>query len=155
LGIVIDSTVTAVIERHPSIIIGTCDHTLKPVLARGFGGRVLDGGATVEVIVSKWPGPETLANIRATGRIALTLTVVETFEAYQIKGRVLDWGECDEEDDALTEAFVTEIRRRVLALGDRQETVERFFAPRGRFRVRLAPEAVFVQTPGSSAGRPL
>jgi hypothetical protein len=154
MGAILDCEVIALIEGHPSIIVGTCDRALNPVIARGFGARVIDDGAALEVIVSRWPGPETLANIEATGRIAVTFTGVETFEAYQIKGRVTGWGDCTPKDMALIETFTPVIRRRIAALGEPPLVTINTFAPRGQFRVRIAPEAVFVQTPGNQAGQP-
>jgi hypothetical protein len=154
MGPTLDSELTALIEAHPSIIVGTCDRALNPVMARGFGARVLDGGRALEVIISRWPGPETLANIEATGRIAVTFTVVETFEAYQIKGRVTNWGDCTPEDMTLIDTFTRGIRRRIAALGEPELVTLNTFLARGQFRVRIAPEAVFVQTPGKLAGQP-
>jgi hypothetical protein len=153
-GAVLDSEVIALIEAHPSIIVGTCDRALNPVMARGFGARVAPDARTLEVIVSRWPGPETLANLEATGQIAVTFTAVETFEAYQIKGRALDWGDCTPEDLALIETFTPVIRRRIMALGEPEVVTRTIFTARGQFRVRILPEAVFVQTPGRQAGQP-
>ncbi len=93
-----DDTLIALIEAHPSIIVGTCDRALVPTMSRGFGARVIDRGKALDVLVSRWPGRGTLANIEATGRVATTFTAPETFDAYQIKGRVLEWGECTAED---------------------------------------------------------
>jgi hypothetical protein len=150
-----DDRLVALITSHPSIIIGTCDRALVPVMARGFGARVLDGGVAVEVLVSRWPGPQTLANIQDTSRIAVTFTAPETFEAYQVKGQVTGWGDCTPEDTALEVAFTRRIRERIEALGEPAELVRTTFSAQGLFRIRLAPELVFLQTPGKDAGKRL
>jgi hypothetical protein len=150
-----DNTLIGIIRSHPSIIVGTCDRALGPAVARGFGARVIDGGEAVEVVVSRWPGPQTEANLEATGRLAVTFTAPETFDSYQIKGRATAWGDCTPADLALVEAYTAVIRRRIAALGEPAEVVDRTFTARSPFRVRFAPEVVFLQTPGRNAGQRL
>jgi hypothetical protein len=134
-----DARLIELIESHPSIIIGTCDPALVPTMSRGFGGRVVDGGAAIRLVVSRWPGPKTLANIAETGRIAVTFTAPETFVSYQIKGRVTDWGDCTPADEALAALCAATIRQRVEALGEPPHAVR----------------PTFLQTPGKNAGQQL
>jgi hypothetical protein len=148
-----DDKLIALIESHPSIIVGTCDRALVPTMSRGFGARVIDGGKAVHVLISRWPGRRTLANIEATRRIATTFTAPETFDAYQIKGRVVDWGECTAEDLELAATYTTVIRERITRLGEPEDMVRVVFAAHGLYRVRIVPEAIFLQTPGKNAGQ--
>lgn len=150
-----DDKLIELINSHPSIIIGTCDRALVPTMARGFGARVTDGGVAVEVLISRWPGPQTHANIEATGRIAVTFTAPETFEAYQIKGCAAGWGDCTPEDFDLESVFTGVIRERIRRLGEPADLVRVTFTSHGLFRVRVIPEAVFLQTPGKNAGQRL
>ncbi len=148
-----DDKLIALIESHPSIIVGTCDRALVPTMSRGFGARVIDGGEALDVLISRWPGSRTLANIEATSRIATTFTSPETFDAYQIKGRSIDWGECTPEDHKLATTYTTQIRERITRLGEPEDLVRVTFSARGLYRVRIAPEAIFLQTPGKNAGQ--
>jgi hypothetical protein len=150
-----DDTLIALIHSHPSIIVGTCDRALVPCMARGFGARVLDGGAAVDVLVSTWPGPQTLANLEDSGRIAVTFTAPETFQAYQIKGRATDRGECTQADLDLAAEFTKVIRKRIIRLAEPPDLVRVTFSSRKLFRVRMVPEVVFLQTPGKNAGQRL
>jgi hypothetical protein len=150
-----DDKLIALITSHPSIIIGTCDRALVPTTSRGFGARVIDGGAAIEVLISRWPGSQTLANIEATGRIAVTFTAPETYGAYQIKGQATGWGDCTPDDLDLAARFTTVIRDRIHGLGEPEEMVRVTFSSRGLFRVRMVPEVVFLQTPGKNAGQRL
>ncbi len=150
-----DQNLIDLIESHPSIIIGTCDRALVPVMSRGFGARVISGGETVEVLISRWPGRATLANVEASRRIAVTFTAPETFESYQVKGRVTEWGECTPADLELASRFTDVIRQRILSLGDPPDLVRLTFSAQGLFRVRFKPEVVFRQTPGKNAGQRL
>jgi hypothetical protein len=148
-----DDKLIALIESHPSIIVGTCDRALVPTMSRGFGARVIDGGEALDVLISRWPGSKTLANIEATSRIATTFTSPETFDAYQIKGRPIDWGECTPEDLELAATYTTQIRARIARLGEPEDLVRVTFSARGLYRVRIVPEAIFLQTPGKNAGQ--
>ncbi|MGL4237659.1 hypothetical protein [Tabrizicola sp.] len=150
-----DSKLIALIESHPSIIVGTCDRALVPTMSRGYGARVIDGGEAVEVLISRWPGRQTLANIEATGQIAVTFTTPETYDAYQIKGKAVSWGDCTAADLELSAVFTAVIRKRIRGLGESEGLVRVIFASRGLYRVRLVPEAVFLQTPGKNAGQRL
>jgi hypothetical protein len=150
-----DDRLIALIASHPSIIVGTCDRALVPTMSRGFGARVIGGGTSVEVLISRWPGPQTLANIERSGRIAVTFTAPETFEAYQVKGQATDWGACRPDDLALEAAFTRVIRERIARLGEPPELVRTTFSAHGLFRVGIVPDAVFVQTPGRNAGQRL
>lgn len=150
-----DTALIAIIESHPSIIVGTCDLALCPVMARSFGARIIDAGEALELFISRQPGPQTYENILATGRLAVTFTVPETFESYQVKGRATVLGDCTDADQAFIEAYSREIRRRIAALGDPPAVVMGTFSVRDPYRVRLEPEVVFLQTPGRNAGQKL
>lgn len=155
MTVVLDDRLIGLIGSEPSIIIGTCDAALVPSMARGFGARVIRDGAAIEVLISRWPGPGTLENIARTGRIAVTFTAPESFVSVQIKGRALDWGDCTSEDLARAERYAGTIRQRIVALGEPPEQVLPTYSPVSPFRVTFAPEAVYDQTPGSTAGQRL
>jgi hypothetical protein len=147
-----DSKLVVLIESHPSTLVGTCDRALVPCIARGFGVRVLPGGQSLELLVSRWPGPQTISNLEQSGRVAVTFTSPETFEAYQIKGRATVLGDCDASDLALSTVFTNTICARVVALGERPDLVTITMTARGLFKIRIEVEAVFLQTPGKNAG---
>jgi hypothetical protein len=150
-----DSKLVALIESHPSIIVGTCDRALVPCVGRAFGARVLQGGPKVDLLVSGWPGPQTIANVEATGRMAVTFTSPETFESYQAKGPATILGECDAADIELSTVYTETIRARLVALKEPGDVVRVTFTPRGLYKLRLDIEAVFLQTPGKNAGAKL
>jgi hypothetical protein len=151
----LDAKLIALIESHPSIIVGTCDRALVPCMSRGFGARVINGGEAIEVLISRRPGLPALANIEDNRRIALTFTAPETFEAYQVKGTAVGWGECTPDDLALQAAFIAVICERIIRLDEPEVLVRRVFSAQGLYRVRVVPEAVFLQTPGKNAGQRL
>jgi hypothetical protein len=147
-----DQKLIDLIEAHPSIIVGTCDRALVPCMARGFGTRVLQGGPNFELLVSHWPGPQTIANLETNNRIAVTFTAPETFQAYQVKGRASFLGDCDEKDIVLSNAYAAAIRARIIALHEPVSLVTVTFTPRGLFKLLIEADALFLQTPGKNAG---
>jgi hypothetical protein len=147
-----DSKLVEVIESHPSIIVGTCDRALVPCIARSFGARVLQGGPGIELLVSHWPGPQTIPNIQQSGRMAVTFTSPETYVSFQVKGRATILGECDADDAEFATAYTAAIRARIEALKEPPSLVNVIFTPRGLYKLRLDAEAVFLQTPGKNAG---
>jgi hypothetical protein len=148
-----DSKLLEIIESHPSIIVGTCDKACVPSISRGFGGRVSSTHPRMEILVSHWPGPECRANLEQTKRIAVTFTSPETFEAYQVKGKVIRIAECDHADLDLLEIYTRTIQARITALGEPLVVARVTFTSRGLFRVSFEVDSVFVQTPGTNAGR--
>lgn len=150
-----DDRLFGLIESHPSITVGTCDRALVPTMSRAFGARVIGHGEAVEVLISRWPGARAADNIAATGRIAVTFTAPETFDAFQIKGRVVETADCSEDDLRLAAIYTDVIRDRIRRLDEPEAVVLTTFTARGLYRVRMAPEAVFLQTPGKNAGQRL
>lgn len=150
-----DSKLVALIESHPSILVCSCDKALTPCIARAFGARLVRESSSFELLVSRWPGPQTFRNLEQSDRIAVTFAAPETFEAFQIKGRAHFLGECDADDIALAAEYTAAIRARIVALGERPELVKITLSPRGLFKLRVDADAIFLQTPGKNAGAPL
>jgi hypothetical protein len=150
-----DSKLVALIASHPSTIVGTCDRACVPCIGRAYGTRVYDSRPHLELMVSRWPGPQTQANLEQTGRAAITFTSPSTFEAYQVKGKFLGWDECTPDDLALSEIYTKAIREWIVALQEPLELARVTFTPRGLFRISIEVDSVFVQTPGRNAGQRL
>jgi hypothetical protein len=150
-----DDRLVDIIHAHPSTTLATRDRALVSTMSRGFGTRVIEGGAEIEVVVSRWPGPNALDNMLENGRVAVTFTVPETFASFQVKGRFLSHGACTQADLELVDVYTRTIRRRIEALDESALLAETTFAWFDPFMIRFAPEVVFDQTPGQNAGRRL
>jgi hypothetical protein len=148
-----DSKLVTLIESHPSIIVGTCDRALVPCIARAFGARVSSADSSIEILVSRWPGPQTQQNLEQTDRVAVTFTTPETFEAFQVKGRASVLGECDAQDLALSNAYTEVIRTRIASLNEPTDLVKAIFTSKGLFKIKVTPDSVYLQTPGKNAGQ--
>jgi hypothetical protein len=74
-------------EGNGGQYVGTVDADGTPSAGRGWGMRVLPGGSGVRLLVGH--DAETIASLRSTGRVAVTVTDVMTYRSVQLKGRVV------------------------------------------------------------------
>jgi Pyridoxamine 5'-phosphate oxidase len=150
----IDATLATFLQSPVMIIVGSCDDGLLPQIARAAGAIVDRAKGRVDLIVSSWQWPQTIANVRRNGRIAVTFARPADYVSYQLKGRAAiipasaAHRQCAQHYiEAMTETFTgLGLDRAVAApwLVDLEPQV-----------LRLAVEMIFVQTPGEKAGRVL
>ena len=76
------------LEPGVSVIVGSVDALGNPACCRAVGVRSDDDLATVTVFVPTATGQETLANVAATGRLAVVTTHPISHCATQLKGIV-------------------------------------------------------------------
>ncbi len=148
----IDSELATFLTSPVMIILGTCDAHGSPDIGRGVGTRVDGGGATVEVVVSGWQWPGTVANVRNSGRAAITFARPSDYVTYQVKGRA-QIGEYDASAAAICSRYVHDITNVLCELGLERGLISDWLTDRDAVLIRLGIEAVFVQTPGPKAGR--
>lgn len=134
------------------IVLGSCDDTLVPEIGRGIGAIVCDGGAFVDLMVSEWQWPKTVANVRANGRLSVTFARPSDYVSYQIKGNAAVMPATDEH-----KSFSTRYAGRIAAtlgeLGLEGRVVAPWLVEKDLVVLRLSVEEVFVQTPGAKAGQ--
>jgi hypothetical protein len=137
-----------------AVIVATRDGSLMPAVTRGWGPRLLEDGARLELCVDAPEGSATLENLRAGSPVAVTLSRPTSYLTVQLKGAVIAFGQPEPEAvhaaHEHVEAFVAETS----AIG----------VPEGIVRVLVGSELVGVaievaerydQTPGPGAGLPL
>ena len=147
----IDAALATFLESPVMIIVGSCDDGLLPQVARAAGAVVDRAKGRVDLIVSGWQWPQTIANVGRNGRLAVTFARPADYVSYQVKGRAAvipasaAHRQCAQRYiEAMTETFVRlGLDRMVVApwLVDLEPQV-----------LRLAVETIFVQTPGEKAG---
>jgi hypothetical protein len=150
----IDAALAAFLESPVMIIVGSCDDGLLPQIARAAGAIVDRAKGSIDLIVSGWQWPQTIADVRRNGRLAVTFARPADYVSYQLKGRatVIPASAAHRQCalhyiEAMTQTFVgLGLDRAVAApwLVDLEPQV-----------LRLAVETIFVQTPGEKAGRVL
>lgn len=139
------------LEGPVMIILGTRDAADKPEIGRAVGARVLAVAGRVELVVSGWQWPGTVANLRDNGRLAATFSRPSDYETYQLKGRA-ELRAADEDDLRQSERYRRETQAALETLGLSPGLATHWLTARGAVVLRLDVEEVFVQTPGSGAG---
>ena len=147
----IDATLATFLQSPVMIIVGSCDDGLLPQIARAAGAIVDRTKGRIDLIVSSWQWPQTIANVRRNGRLAVTFARPVDYVSYQLKGRaaIIPASAAHRQRaqryiEAMTETFAgLGLDRAVAApwLVDLEPQV-----------LRLAVETIFVQTPGEKAG---
>jgi hypothetical protein len=139
------------LEGPVMIILGSVDPAGRPEVGRAVGARVVAPQGRVDLVVSAWQWPGTVANLRATERLAATFSRPADYETYQLKGRAA-LRHADEDDLRLAEGYRTRTQAALEALGLSPGLADHWLAARDPVVLRLGVEEVFVQTPGPRAG---
>jgi len=150
----IDSDLAAFLTSPVMIILGTCNAHGSPDIGRGVGARVDSSGATVDVVVSGWQWPGTVANVRNSGRAAVTFARPSDYVTYQVKGRA-HIVEYDAVASAICSRYIPKITDVLCGLGLEQRLIADWLTDREAVLIRLGLETAFVQTPGPKAGSPI
>ncbi len=135
----------------PSLLIVTAGAGGVPEVCRCAAAR-LGADGVLRLAVPLPEGERSLANVAATGQIALTATRPSTYHGMQVKGRearVEDWSELAEAVETHARVFTAEAER----MGVRG-LIDLLWSKRFRC-VAFAPDAIFEQTPGANAGLPV
>lgn len=150
----ISADLAPLLESGVSILVGTRDANLVSECTRGLGARVDAGGAELTTFVSEPLAGRTLENVADNGRIAVCFTRPIDHYSIQVKGRVIEVREASAEELLLVDRYRAAIARTLAEIGLPTRFTMRI-ASRPCWAVRLAPETMFVQTPGPGAGNPL
>ena len=138
------------LEAGISVLVGSRDARLIPESTRAFGARVEPGGKELTVFLPAATAERTLSNARDNGRLAVCFSAID-HRSYQVKGRLVDVRDADEEDRRAIERYRAGLSKMYGWAG---------MSPRLTYRincwpahaVRLAVETIFLQTPGPGAG---
>ena len=147
----IDAALATFLESPVMIIVGSCDDGLLPQVARAAGSVVDRAKGRVDLIVSGWQWPQTIANVARNGQLAVTFARPADYVSYQLKGRaaIIPASAAHRQRaqyyiKAMTETFA--------GLGLDQAVAASWLVDLEPQVLRLAVETIFVQTPGEKAG---
>ena len=150
----IDDDLRALIESGVAAVVGTGDAAGRPQVAYGWAPRSGATPSALEVFLDTARAGPTLANLRANGRIAVTIGDPVSVRSVQFKGRFQGVAEPTEAD----RAWVQQQREAFLVatslVGDAPSMIRNLWMDEV-VRVTLEVDAAFDQTPGPLAGRPL
>ena len=150
----IDAELASFMESAVMIIVGTCDDALRPQIGRAAGAIVDRATGRVDLIVSDWQWPETIANVRRNGRLAVTFARPSDYVSYQVKGRatVIPPSAAHR---ACAARYVEAMTATLVGNGLDARVTTPWLVDREPAALRLAAEMIFVQTPGDKAGQRL
>ena len=148
----INQDLAAFMASPVMIILGTCDESLAPDIARAVGAVVRGEEGSVDLMVSEWQWPQTVANVRANGRLAATFARPSDYVSYQIKGTARAVPTTAEHT---TQAgrYIRRVASTLGELGLEPRIVAPWLVDRDLVVFELSVQEIFVQTPGAKAGQ--
>ncbi|MFC7608119.1 pyridoxamine 5'-phosphate oxidase family protein [Pseudoroseomonas aestuarii] len=150
---VLDEGLASFLEEPVMIIVGTQADGYLPEIARAAGAVLEADRAALHLMVSARQWPETIANLRANRRITVTFSRPADYETYQLKGTVTAIAPPTLEQQARATRYLAEIGEVLAGFGLAPEISAPWRVARDLLALRFVPEAVFVQTPGATAGQ--
>lgn len=147
----LDAELAAFIESPVMQIVGTADAARRPGIARGVGAWCTSDRNTIELVLSAWQWPETIANIEANGRIAVTFSRPSDYVTYQIKGAATLRPAGTAEIERAT-GYTVLIVSALMRNGLLPEIIAPWLTTRDAVVATIAVSSVYVQTPGAQAG---
>lgn len=139
------------LESGVSIVVGTRDAHNRPAVQRVVGVRVGDDLRSFILYVPDATGERTIANARATQRIAATFCRPVDYRSLQLKGRVTEVRPTREDERENVERYIHGFGGQVEVVGLPRSLTRRLtYWP--NTAVVVAIDDVFIQTPGPAAG---
>jgi hypothetical protein len=150
----LDEDQAAFLQSGLSITAGAAGAGEFPSLCRSLGCRVSADRRSISILLSRRQGEELLADVAASGRIAVVFSKPSSHRTIQLKGSNASVQAASVEDAGLArrhcEAFIAELRQ----LGFAADLVGSLLTcPLEELVVlQFTPDAAFSQTPGPRAG---
>jgi hypothetical protein len=147
------SHLRAFLEAPLSVTVGSRDAALKPHFARASAFRLGPGEDDGTVFVSAVVADDIVADVRANGLIAVTMTDMETLSARQVKGTTARVTDADAADAPLVHAMRERAYPALAKIAG--ETVGSLLVripERPMLAISFKISAVFDQTPRPGAG---
>lgn len=148
----INQELAAFMASPVMIILGTRDASLAPEIARAVGAVVRRAEGCVDLMVSEWQWPGTVANVRANGQLAATFARPSDYVSYQVKGHATAVP-ATAEHTTLARRYMESMVSTLGGLGLEQRIVAPWLVDRYLVVLRLSVAEIFVQTPGAKAGQ--
>ncbi len=150
----VDAALTEFLTSGLALGAATRDDRLVPDVVRPGGLRVEPGGEEVTIFLATAVGARLLRNVESNRRLAVVASNVQDNRSVQLKGRVIEIRPAREDERPLMDQYRARFARMLEPLG-----VPKNFALRSQIwpavAIRFRVEALFLQTPGPSAGQPL
>jgi len=150
----IDDRLVAFINEPVMIMLAVAGAQNRPAVARGVGA-LCDPQAGVGVLVSRRQYPDFTNALAQGGRIAATFCRPTDYTTFQVKGEIRRVAAASAEEMDIARRYVGAISAALGALGVGQALIDQWVFPEDLVSLRFTPSALFAQTPGPHAGKPL
>jgi hypothetical protein len=150
----LDETFCEFLTGANAMMVATRDAANTPTITRPAGCVISPDRSRVVVYLVEDPADLTIANVRATGAIALVLARPSSYETYQLKGIDARMEEVTAADQPNLQHYNDIIIAEMISVGlTRQLASDIIPAPQvSMARVSFSPSEVYRQTPGPGAG---
>lgn len=132
-------------------IIAGADAVGRPSAGRGVGFDVLDDRQTIDVVFSAWQWPRLEADIRQTGRAAVTFVSPSDYVSFQLKG-VASLQDTGAHHRDRAERFIAAATDELESLGVARHIIAPWLTARDARVTRIVVSEIYIQTPGPLAG---
>lgn len=148
----INSEFAAFVSSNVMIVLGSRDHLLMPDIARAVGAVVHAEEGCIDLLISEWQWPNTVANVRANGQMSVTFARPSDYVSYQAKG-FAEVIRAKAEYIFAAQRYTASMTSTLVELGLDPRTVAPWFSERELTVLSLRVHEIFVQTPGVRAGQ--
>jgi len=140
-----------------SIIVASRDAANRPSLMRAVGARLSAKRDEVTVLLARSQSVQLLADLDASGAIAVVFSEPTTHRTLQLKGGDVRVEVPTADDLALLAPYADDFATELAAIGIEQEKARALIAadPGDVVAVRFSPQEIYDQTPGPKAGAAL
>jgi len=153
MAVVIDDSLATFLESPVMIVVGTRDNMLRPALGRAVGAKLSPNRVMLDLWISEWQWPETVANLRDIQSAAVTFSRPTDYVSYQLKGAVEEIGVVEPAGWERVNAYTALTTAVLMECGVPRSFVDHWFTTANLVKARIRIADVFAQTPGPSAGR--
>ncbi len=150
----IDDELKVFLEGGVAVVVGTADAAMRPHVTPGWGPRVLDDRCSIHLFLESARGEQAIADLQATGRIAMTVADPVSYRSVQIKGHFIKSARATTDEEAWVQHHRDAFASTTALVGESAEAIRNAWM-QDVFRVEFEAERAFDQTPGPLAGRPL
>lgn len=147
----------ALIASGVSTIVASRDAQHQPSIMRAVGASITPQGDSITVFLNRSAAAQLLADLRATGRIAVVFSEPSTHRTVQVKAGHVLLREALTADNELLHRYLDamEVQLQRVGFGPRHTRTMLAHRPEDVVAVSFSPEQAYDQTPGPKAGASL
>lgn len=150
----IDDELKELLEGGVAVVVGTADAAMRPHVTPGWGPRVMGDRCSIHLFLESARAEQAIADLQATGRIAMTVADPVSYRSVQIKGCFIGTTPVTPDEETWVQRHRDAFASTTALVGESPEAIRNAWM-QDVVRVEFEAERAFDQTPGPMAGRPL